>query len=192
MEQAENTQPPRRPRSRPRHPTEAELERAMRLAEESGELRHLYGKPLDLSDSTPEWFAKKMLKDQGFSHPLIEQARDLERAGQAVEAVAERLARRRAWLMREGRAVSWEEAQHFNRSREEALESYVDRLRQHNSAILTHNLGAPDWLHQRTVNVDQAVQSLAERVPPLTPTPRPVQSPFLGWLSSVRRRLRRR
>ena len=45
-------------------------EQAMERAAQ-GELGHLQGKALDLSDDSPNWYLNKLLKREGFSHPLI-------------------------------------------------------------------------------------------------------------------------
>ncbi len=49
---------------------------AMRVVEESEELRPLYGQPLDLRGGGPDLVLHTILKREGLSHPLIEQGRD--------------------------------------------------------------------------------------------------------------------
>lgn len=177
--------------TRARRATEAELERAVRLAEESGELEGLKGKPLDLSDGTDEWFARKMLKDRGFTHPFLEQARDLQTSRAETERIVERLRQRREWLTREDRSITLEEAESFNRLRRDGIARYRGALEKLNSAVLTHNLGTPDWLHRPIINVERAVAKVEDDVGILLPTARVVDSPFTSFLLRVWRAVRR-
>jgi Domain of unknown function (DUF1992) len=50
----------------------------MREMHERGELRHLHGKPLALEEDDPAWLAARMLKQEGFSHPLLERRNDVQ------------------------------------------------------------------------------------------------------------------
>src|SRR5437764_9380252 len=79
-------------------PTEDDLAQAIRASQESGELRHLYGKPLDLSEDTSDWLMRRILRDAGFSHPVLERGKDLETGRRAAETIVEGLRRRRGWL----------------------------------------------------------------------------------------------
>src|SRR5438309_10827352 len=85
---------------RMRRRAEEETSDAIRRMEESGEIRHLHGRPLQLNDD-PEWLAARVLKQAGFTHPVLERARDLDEPTQAAEDVLDRLRRRRAALTQE-------------------------------------------------------------------------------------------
>jgi hypothetical protein len=139
---------------------------AMQRAHESGELRHLYGRPLQLDDD-PEWLANKVLKRQGFSHPLIERSRELDAPREAVASLAEKLIRRRRWLSSPESQTTCEEVELFNRWRMQALEEYREKLMTLNNAIRDYNLQAPDALHQRPTIIDDAVARLAAEAPEL-------------------------
>lgn len=144
---------------------------AMRRAHASGELRHLHGQPLHLDDD-PDWLATKVLKSQGFSHPLIEAARDLDEPRREAEAVLERFRRRRQWLTTAESRATITQIQTFNESRERMLGEYRDRLRTLNSAIQDYNLTAPTALHQIPVRIDRAVEQAAREVPEIDRLPR--------------------
>lgn len=147
---------------------------AVRAAEETGELRHLYGRPLDLSDNSPEWFAHKLLKREGVAPPAIERARDINRAQQEAEAILDRLRRRRAWLTTPDVAYTAAQAQDFNRLRASGLEDYRVALAAINRAILDYNLTAPPALHRYGIRVEETMQRTAREVPPLpAPTAQP-------------------
>ena len=60
---------------------------------QSGEIRHLHGKPLDLSDDSPTWFVNKLLKREGYSHPLIERGREVDTVQREVDAIVADLRR---------------------------------------------------------------------------------------------------
>jgi hypothetical protein len=142
----------------------------MRRIHESGELKHLYGRPLQLDDH-PDWLATKILKKEGFSHPLIERGRELDEPRRKVNAVVERLKGRHARLTRLGYRYSAEDADAFNRLRSGALEELSDKLTFLNRAIRDFNLQAPEALHQRPVSIQDTVARVGREVPSLyTPT----------------------
>lgn len=170
-----------------RRQAEQATEAEMRRLQETGELRHLYGQPLRLDDD-PDWLVAKVLKEQGFSHPLIERARDLDEPRHTAEEVARRLGNRRERLARLGERCTSEMATGFNASREEALDEYRTALRALNNAIRDYNLQVPDALQQRPVLLENAVQRLADDVPPLHPSPQSRPSSSSGFLRHLFRR----
>jgi hypothetical protein len=138
----------------------------MRRIHESGELKHLYGRPLQLDDD-PDWLATKILKKEGFSHPLIERGRELDEPRREVNTVVERLRRRHARLTRPLYCYSAEEAEVFNCLRSGALEDLSDKLTLLNCAIRDFNLQAPEALQQRPVSIQDAVERMGREIPPL-------------------------
>src|SRR5579864_9258284 len=96
---------------------------ALRRIHERGELSHLYGKPLQLDDD-PDWLVTRTLKAQGFSHPVLEKAKELEQPRRAAEAVLIRLARRRAWLCNPRSQATAADIHAFNQLRERGLGEY--------------------------------------------------------------------
>jgi hypothetical protein len=157
--------------------------------QDSGELRHLHGRPLDLSDDSPDWLLHRMLKQQGFSLPIIERGKDLDEAHDRASAIVERLRRRRTWLVRPEARCTPEQVHAFNASRLRALEEYRTALGELNRAIRDYNLTAPPALHRRGYIVEQVVASLAQEIPPLdapAPTPAPAAAP--SWVRALWRR----
>jgi hypothetical protein len=138
----------------------------MRRLQESGEIAHLYGKPLELDDD-PEWLVARVLKQQGFSHPLLEAARELEEPRQRAQDVLQRLRRRHRWLTDPASRCTHEQASSFNAYREQVLQEYRVRLEALNRAIRDYNLTAPEALHQRPVRVDRAVEQAGTEIPPI-------------------------
>jgi hypothetical protein len=157
--------------------------------QDSGELRHLHGRPLDLSDDGPDWLLHRMLKQQGFSLPIIERGKDLDEAQHRATAIVERLRRRRAWLVRPEARCTPEQARAFNEARVHALAEYRAALGTLNRAILDYNLAAPPALQRRGYIVDQVVAALAEQIPPLDdPAPAPAPTTAPSWVRAVWRR----
>jgi hypothetical protein len=154
----------------------------VRRAEETGELRHLYGKPLELDDD-PDWLITRVLKQEGHTHPLLDRARDLEEPERLAQQVIERLHRRRARLSRPDARTRPEDVRSFNEARLAALEEYAERLRSLNRAITNYNLALPTALHRLPVRVEEAVSKAAEDVPPLewTPQERPHNGLRFPW-----------
>lgn len=141
---------------------------AVRAAEETGELRHLYGRPLDLSDNSPEWFTHKLLKREGVAPPAIERARDIDRAQHEAEAILDRLRRRRAWLTDPEVGYTAAQARDFNRLRASGLEDYRAALAALNRAILDYNLTAPPALHRYGIRVEETMEGVTREIAPLT------------------------
>ena len=160
----------RRLRSR----AEEQTEETMRRLHESGEISHLYGKPLDLRND-PEWLATQVLKQQGFTHPLLERARDLEEPQRAADLVLERLTRRRSWLANPASRATLEDIEAFNAQRTRALDEYRDKLHRLNRAISDYNLVVPEAIQRRPVLVDSAVERAALEIPALAPPEIPVK-----------------
>jgi hypothetical protein len=136
----------------------------MRRLHESGEIAHLYGRPLELDDD-PEWLVAKVLKQQGFSHPLLEAARELEEPRQRAEDTLQRLRRRHRWLSAPKSRCTPEQAASFNAYREQSLQEYRVRLEALNRAIRDYNLTAPEALHQVPVRIDRTVEQAAAEIP---------------------------
>src|SRR5438876_9689279 len=72
--------------------------------QDSGALGHLHGRPLDLTDDSPDWLLHRILKQQGFSLPIMEGGRDLDRGQRRAAVIVERRRRGRAWVV--GREAS--------------------------------------------------------------------------------------
>jgi hypothetical protein len=142
----------------------------MRDLQETHGLRHLYGQRLDLSDGSPDWYLKKLLKREGLAPPLVEQGKDVDAAQHAAEAIVERLRRRRAWLVQPEARCTPEMAQTFNQARQEGLAEYREALTNLNRAIRDFNLAAPSPLHRRGVIVADAVARAEQEVVPLPET----------------------
>jgi len=156
---------------------EAEGE-VIRALEERGDLRHLYGRPLDLQGDV-EYLANKTLKAQGFSHPLLERAKELDGPRREAEMVLERLSRRRSWLADARSRTTAQQVFAFNEQRRDVLDRYRQKLEALNRAIRDYNLGAPDALQQRPVALDRAVNEAAAQVLPLdVPEPPTPSSPW--------------
>ena len=157
--------------------------------QDSGALQHLHGRPLDLSDESPDWLLHRMLKQQGFSLPIIERGKDLDEAQRRATAIVERLRRRRVWLVRPEARCTPEQVHAFNASRVRALEEYRTALGELNRAIRDYNLTAPPALHRRGYIVDQVVAGLAQEIPPLDePTSAPAPAAAPSWVRAVWRR----
>ena len=142
---------------------------AMRVMHERGELQHLHGKPLDLSDSSSDWLVNRVLKEQGFSHPLIERGKEIEEAERKLAAPLEQLRQRRSWLTRPGTGPTSEQIRSFNQRRERVLADYRARLEQLNRDLRDYNLTVPDALHRRLFSVDAMVARAAGEIAPLRP-----------------------
>lgn len=170
-----------------RRQAERDLGEQVRRAEERGDLRHLYGKPLDLSQDTSEWLVNRFLKQAGFSHPLIEYGRELEEPAREADRVLERLRRRRQWLLRPEARCSVQDAHAFNSLRRAALEEYREKLLKLNRAIMDFNLRAPGAFHRRAYNVEGAVAAAGADIPEIQieiPEPRRAGS-FGAWLGRL-------
>ena len=140
-------------------------DRVMREIEERGELKHLLGKPLELDDD-PEWLVNRVLKQQGFSHPLIEMGKELEEPRQKAEMIIGRLRRRRRALAAKPH-LDVDAAVRFNEDRDEDLEKYREALTAWARAVRDHNLRVPEALHRRPVQVDAEMARVSREIEPL-------------------------
>lgn len=153
------------------------LAESIRQAEESGELEHLYGKPLDLGDDNADWLVNRFLKNAGFSHPLLEQAKELDEGRAQADAILDRIRRRREWLTPQEGGVTPQQAQRFNAMRAEAIEAYGSRLGHLNRAIENYNLVAPTALHRKRINLEEAIAEARREIPPLEIRPETQPAP---------------
>lgn len=158
----------------------AEAEEQAMACIQSGELRHLHGKPLDLDDDSPAWFANKLLKREGFSHPLIERGRELEVVQREADRVLERLRRRYEALATAASPPTEDQIESFNAGRESALDDYREALRGLNRAIMFHNLAVPETLHRRPILIEATLERAAREIPALDP-PRPRSTTPSWW-----------
>ncbi len=155
--------------------------------EETGELRHLHGRPLNL-EGDPEWLGVKVVKDQGYSHPLLERARELDEPQQAAERVLERLRRRRTWLSNPNSHATPVQIHTFNEARRRALDEYALKLQALNRAILHFNLAIPLALHRPLIPIDSQIARVSEEIAALdwSPDPTPVPRRRRRWRLGVR------
>ncbi|HLJ66062.1 MAG TPA: hypothetical protein VKX16_01720 [Chloroflexota bacterium] len=151
---------------------EEQAAEAMQRIHDSGEIRHLHGKPLPLDDD-PEWLVSRILKAQGFSHPLLERARELDEPERAAADVLKRLARRRAWLSDARSHATDRDIAAFNDARTRGLADYRAKLGRLNAAIRDFNLAVPDSLQRRPVQVERAMEEAERAIPPLQLASRP-------------------
>jgi Domain of unknown function (DUF1992) len=139
----------------------------MQEMHERGELRHLQGKPLALEEDDPAWLVARMLKQEGFSHPLLERRRDVEKQLQAADARIDHLLQRRNRLVGEQADTAPEVAQAFNDGRRLTLEDYKAHLAELNRAIRDYNLTVPTALQIVPIQVDPQMKRVEDLVPPL-------------------------
>ena len=139
----------------------------MRDLHERGDLRHLYGRKLDLNDDGPDWLLRRCLRQDGFSHPVVERAHELERARREADALVERARRRRAWLVNPEARATAADRRAFDTGRLAMLHEYRAALVTLDRAIHDHNLSAPAALHRRGLRVDDLVDAAAREIAPL-------------------------
>jgi hypothetical protein len=157
-----------------REKAEENVAEEMRRLHDTGEISHLYGQPLEFDDD-PDWLVTRVLKNQGYSHPLLEAARDLDEPRHRAEDVLDRLRRRYRWLTDPSSGCTKEQAAAFNALREEALSEYRSRLETLNRGIRDYNLSVPEALHQRPALIDRTVARAAEEIPPITAPEKPTR-----------------
>jgi len=136
------------------------IEDAMRRWRDAGDLKRLEGRPLDLSDQSPDWFANRMLKNEGFSHPAIEKGKDVDQLLREAEEIAEQLRKHHAaprGCPMPGGTVAW-----YGPLRRRLLAGYREKLETYNRAVLGFNLTVPDVLHKRPARVEELVARLQE------------------------------
>jgi len=153
-------------RQRPTIPGEEEIADMVRSAHESGELRHLYGRPIDLSDGSPNWFITKTLKQQGYTHPALERTRELDEQLARAESIIELLRRRRGRLIA-SEPHSAKQVNDFNVSREYELQRYRDKLKEINRSIRDYNITVPTALQRAYIPVDRVVEGVTRELPPM-------------------------
>jgi hypothetical protein len=165
---------------------EEELARTVGEAEAAGELRHLQGKPLDLSDDSPDWFLRKALKQAGFSHPTIERMRELEEPIERARSMVDRLRVRHERLAARGSSLTAAEVEAFNVSRSYELEAYAGKLVELNRLIRDANLAVPAAMQRRPFDVQREVERVGREIPALEvgESPAPRRS---GWWRRRRR-----
>ena len=139
----------------------------MRELHERGDLRHLYGRKLDLNDDGPDWLLRRCLRQDGFSHPVVERAYELERARSEADALVERARRRRAWLVNPEARATAADRRAFDTGRLAMLDEYRAALVALDRAIRDHNLTAPAALHRRGLRIDDLVDAAAREIAPL-------------------------
>ena len=144
----------------------AEMVREMH---ERGDLRHMHGKPLDLREDDPAWLGTRMLKQEGFSHPLLERRTDVQKEIEAADIRIQRLMQRRARLVDNSNRLPPDVADGFNRGRSLELEEYAQRLVDLNRSIRDYNLSVPTALHIMPVQIDRQMERVEMLVPPLNP-----------------------
>jgi hypothetical protein len=141
-------------------------ERGMRELEKTGGLRHMHGKPLELNDD-PDWLIARVLKQAGFSHPLIERRKEMLEPLDSVAPTLERLPRRRAWLRRRESRARIDDVVVFNSDRGALLREYRAKTAEVNRAIRDFNLSAPESLQERALSAQAIVDDVEERLPVL-------------------------
>lgn len=141
----------------------------MKEMHERGELSHLQGKPLALEEDDPAWLVTRMLKQEGFSHPLLERRQEVELQLRSADARIDRLARRRQELQEEQLSTAPEIASAFNDGRRIALQEYRESLPKLNRAIRDYNLTVPMPLHITPVQIDAQIARVEQLVPELQP-----------------------
>jgi hypothetical protein len=141
-------------------------ERGMRELEKTGGLRHMHGKPLELNDD-PDWLIARVLKQAGFSHPLIERRKEMLEPLDSVAPTLERLPRRRAWLRRRESRARIDDVVVFNSDRGALLREYRAKTAEVNRAIRDFNLSAPESLQERALSAQAIVDDVEERSPVL-------------------------
>ncbi|HEX6508176.1 MAG TPA: hypothetical protein VF221_11140 [Chloroflexota bacterium] len=146
---------------------EDRMAEVMREMHERGDLRHLHGRPLDLEEDDPAWLVTRMLKQEGFSHPLLERRNEVEGQVRAADSLIERVLERRARLLDPQSAATPAQAAAFNRGREFALADYRKRLAELNRSIRDFNITVPTALQVNPVQIDRQLGLVEEKVPPL-------------------------
>lgn len=161
-------------------------EQLLRDARERDELRELHGKPLDLSDESPNWFMHRLLRREGVSHPLIERGRDVDDAIAEVWRTVEPVQQRRARLSTPDVPVTHREASAFNLRRQQALNEVRARLPELNRLIRDHNLMVPDALHRRPFPVEETMERLEAEIPAIEPHSETERAEIGTWRRRVR------
>lgn len=125
------------------------LEDAMRQWRQDGDLARLSGKPLDLTDDSPEWFSNRLLKGEGFSHPTIERGRNVDQLLREAELIEQKAS---------------EVAQGLAGVPERLLGEYRAKLEEYNRAVVGYNISVPELLQRSLVNVEDWVKQFRQRL----------------------------
>lgn len=136
----------------------------VQAAHDSGELRHLYGKSLDLSDD-PDWLVNNVLKNAGVTHPTLDVRREIETLRAEAEGLIADLDRRRDHLMSRPEPLSAGEAQSFNEHRHDVFREYERRMTEYNARSQDFNMRNPEALHLPWASVERAVAAARGRAP---------------------------
>ena len=166
---------------------EDRLTSMMKEMHERGELSHLQGKPLSLEEDDPAWLVTRMLKQEGFSHPLLERRQEVEQHVRAADARIDRLVQRLRQLLAEQSMTPPEISSAFNQGRRLTLQEYRDSLPEINRAIRNYNLTVPMPLHIRPVQIDAQMSRVEQLVPELDPEAFGRGRPTGSWWTRFRR-----
>jgi hypothetical protein len=148
---------------------EDRLSSMMQEMHERGELRHLQGKQLSLEEGDPAWLVTRMLKQEGFSHPLLERRHEVEQQLRAADARIDRMVLRRERLVEEQATTAPEIATAFNVARRHDLREYRECLAELNRAIRDYNLTVPMPLQVMPVQTEVQMKRVEDLVPCLEP-----------------------
>ena len=138
----------------------------VQAAHDSGELRHLYGKPLDLNDD-PEWLINNVLKNAGVTHPTLEVRREIETLRAEAEGLVAELERRREGLLNRADPPAAGDIRNFNDHRRDVLRDFERRLTEYQARSQDFNMSNLEALRLPWVQVDSAVADARRRVPEL-------------------------
>jgi hypothetical protein len=170
---------------------EDRLSSMMQDMHERGELRHLQGKQLSLEEDDPAWLVTRMLKQEGFSHPLLERRHEVEQQLRAADARIDRIVLRRKRLVEEQAITAPEIATAFNVARRHDLCDYRESLARLNRAIRDYNLTVPLPLQVMPVQIEVQMKRVEDLVPCLEPECFGQNRSAGSWWTRVRRRRHR-
>lgn len=169
---------------------EDRLSSMMQEMHERGELSHLQGKQLSLEENDPAWLVTRMLKQEGFSHPLLERRQEVEQQIRAADARIDRVVQRRTRLLEEREITASEVATAFNDSRRITLHDYRESLSELNRSIRHFNLTVPLQLQITPVQLDEQMKRVEQLVPELLPEEFGHQLHAGSWWKRLTRRQR--
>jgi len=136
----------------------------VRATHESGELRHLYGKPLDIDDD-PDWMVNAVLKRAGAGHPTLELRNEIDRMrGDAEETINDLAARYERQVQRR-ESLTNRDIQAFNRYRDDVLRRYEELLRAYNRRAEGFNMTNVEAVRLPWVAVAASGAAAQRRVP---------------------------
>jgi hypothetical protein len=149
------------------------MARVARSVQESEELRHLHGKPLNLEEPTDEWIVKRFLSQAGFTHPTIEHAREIERNFAEAQRSLTTARKRHDRLTEDGHRPTAAEAIAYNALRQDALDQYREKIASLSRAVRDYNLTVPDAMQRPPLSVERAMAEAEESLPRLAVTLEP-------------------